>query len=187
MTVSPGQIMATASRFLLDLKHIRGWMTAATKLKPYFLHNGDFENFDNKFAADKLLKLYLLDIYAGACVQVAAVWQEWSVSWASAAWAACWDHLGYLLTCCLAPVTPLKKVQQVVWRKNSMCLQPLASCLWWRGPIWSLVPWKKVFTYPVQCHYSRSKSLQHEQCNSGQLTQCTVEVPRQHDEHVYIL
>ena len=54
--------------------------------------------------------------------------------------------------------------------KNSRCLQPLASCLWWRGPIWSLVPWKKVFTYPVQCHYSQSKSLQHEQCNSGQLT-----------------
>ena len=25
-------------------------MTAATKLKPYFLHSGDFENFDNKFA-----------------------------------------------------------------------------------------------------------------------------------------
>ena len=24
--------------------------------------------------------------------------------------------------------------------KNSRCLQPLASCLWWRGPIWSLVP-----------------------------------------------
>ena len=83
--------------------------------------------------ADKMLKFYLPDFYAGACVQVAAVWQEWSVSWASAAWAACWDHLGYLLNCCLAPVSPLREVQQVVWNKFSQGVppNPLASCFWW--------------------------------------------------------
>ena len=89
----------------------------------------------------------------------------------------------HLFAFLLTPVTPLREVQQVVWNQFSQGVPPNQF-----SPIWRLVPWKKLFTiYPVQWHYSRSKSLQREQCNSGQLTQCTVEVPRQHDEHVHIL